>query len=166
MSSLFHKKNHKNMIYIHQNIKFLRKQLQISQTALAEKLNFSRSNIAAYEVGNSEPNLAKLVKLASFFNISINDLITSDLSQPSRNGVTINQNVLILNNPNFQTFKEETFEAKNAITGLNQFFKFRTKNYMNNSPEVKSVINDFENILSVSEHLIAINETLIESLIQ
>jgi|AntRauTorckE5430_2_1112549.scaffolds.fasta_scaffold05378_2 transcriptional regulator with XRE-family HTH domain len=152
------------MIYIHQNIKYLRKQLKISQSVLADKLELSRSNIAAYEIGNAEPNLTKLIKLATFFKIAIDDLISTDLSQNTPNIVANNSNVLILNNSNFQKFETETAEVKNAISGLKQFFKFRTKNYSDTSPEVRSVINDFENILSVSEHLVDINEALIESL--
>jgi transcriptional regulator with XRE-family HTH domain len=139
--------------------------LKISQSVLAEGLELSRSNIAAYEIGNAEPNLTKLVKLAIFFKVSINDLITIDLSQTKINiRIAEHQNVSILNNTNFQKFETETIEVKNAISGLKQFFKFRTKNYSNISPEIKLAISDFENILSVSEHLVNVNEVMIESL--
>ncbi|CAN5919636.1 helix-turn-helix transcriptional regulator [soil metagenome] len=65
---------------INANIKFLRKLHGHTQAQLAEKLDIKRSLIGAYEEGRAEPKLTTLVKIARLFDISLDALITSDLS--------------------------------------------------------------------------------------
>ncbi|MDX5347123.1 MAG: LexA family transcriptional regulator [Hymenobacteraceae bacterium] len=65
---------------INQNLRFLRKREGLTQAQLAEKLDIKRSLIGAYEEGRAEPKLATLVNIARLFNISLDSLITNDLS--------------------------------------------------------------------------------------
>lgn len=64
---------------INTNLKFLRKQLGLTQSQLAEKLNIKRSLIGAYEEGRAEPKLSTLVNISKLFNITLDVLITADL---------------------------------------------------------------------------------------
>lgn len=57
------------------NLVALRKNAKLSQRELAEKLNIAKANIGFYEVGRSEPNLENLVKIADFFDCSVDYLI-------------------------------------------------------------------------------------------
>lgn len=51
-------------------LKWLRKSLSLTQQELADKLKISRSNIAGYEVGKSEPADAVISLICREFNIS------------------------------------------------------------------------------------------------
>ncbi len=53
----------------------LRKERSISQKELAKYLNVSQAQISKYESGANEPDLATLIKIADFFNISIDELL-------------------------------------------------------------------------------------------
>ncbi|MCC9135211.1 XRE family transcriptional regulator [Pontibacter silvestris] len=63
------------------NIRYLRKKIGFTQAQLAEKLDIKRSLIGAYEEGRAEPKLSTLVNIARLFDISLDDLITLDLSE-------------------------------------------------------------------------------------
>lgn len=56
-------------------LKQLREQKQISQTALARHLGVVRSTICQYEKGNRIPDTETLIKLADYFNVSIDYLL-------------------------------------------------------------------------------------------
>ena len=66
---------------VDQNLKILRKKQGYTQAQLAEKLGVKRSLIGAYEEGRAEPKLSTLVNIARLFDISLDQLITLDLSQ-------------------------------------------------------------------------------------
>lgn len=53
----------------------LRKSKGLSQYALAERLNFSRGQLANYEQGKREPDYNTLQKIADFFDVSVDYLI-------------------------------------------------------------------------------------------
>lgn len=76
-------------ISIGNNIRYLRTQRGYSQEDLAEKLGYkSYTTITKWESGVSEPTLKKVNEIASFFNLSVNDLCYKDLVS---NSLTINQ---------------------------------------------------------------------------
>lgn len=56
----------------------LRLSRNVTQEELAQYLNVSRPTIAGYETKNKEPDYEKLCKLAEFFDVSIDYLITGD----------------------------------------------------------------------------------------
>lgn len=72
--------------YLSQNLVWLRNQLapQISQQRLADEIGIKKSTLAAYEVKRSEPNFGDLVKLASYFNVSIDDFLGVDCSPKTK----------------------------------------------------------------------------------
>lgn len=60
---------------IKENIRFYRKQLNITQGQLAEKLGGKKSLISNYENGYSTPDIVMLCKLADIFDISLDELV-------------------------------------------------------------------------------------------
>jgi transcriptional regulator with XRE-family HTH domain len=62
------------------NIKFLRKRKGKTQEEMAADLDFKRSTLNGYENGIAEPGIDNLIKIASYFNISVDVLITSDIN--------------------------------------------------------------------------------------
>lgn len=53
----------------------LRKQANLTQYELAEKLGFSRGQIANYEQGKREPDYEILDTIANFFDVSTDELL-------------------------------------------------------------------------------------------
>lgn len=64
----------------HQNLKFLRQKKQLSQQLLAEELGIPRTTYSEYEKGNTEPNLRLLKKMSELFKISLDQLLTGNMS--------------------------------------------------------------------------------------
>ena len=70
------------------NIRYLRKKKNLSQDYIAEKLGYkSYTTIQKWEMGVSEPSIAKLRKLAELFGVEINDMTSIDLEKAEKDGV-------------------------------------------------------------------------------
>lgn len=53
----------------------LRKQKGFSQEELANRLNVSRQTVSKWEVGDSTPDMEKLVAISDLFDISLDELV-------------------------------------------------------------------------------------------
>lgn len=53
----------------------LRKQKGLSQEELANRMNVSRQTISKWEVGDSTPDMEKLIALSDLFEISLDELV-------------------------------------------------------------------------------------------
>ncbi len=67
------------MILLAENIKKYRKSMNLTQEQLAERLSVSVSTISKWEKGTSFPDIIMLAKLADFFGISVDTLISYEL---------------------------------------------------------------------------------------
>ena len=56
-------------------LKELRKKKNISQLRLATELNTTQNTISRYETGEREPGIDELIKIADYFNVSVDYLI-------------------------------------------------------------------------------------------
>ena len=56
-------------------LKELRRKKGISQFRLATDLNTTQNTISRYETGEREPGIAELIKIADYFNVSVDYLI-------------------------------------------------------------------------------------------
>jgi transcriptional regulator with XRE-family HTH domain len=70
-----------NVVKLNENIRFLRKQLVLTQDQFAQKLDIKRSLVGAYEEGRAEPRLELLQKMAGLAGLSVDVLIGKDISQ-------------------------------------------------------------------------------------
>ena len=61
----------------------IRKKRGLSQYQLADKLGFSRGQIANYEQGKREPDYQTLIKIAEFFDVST-DYLLGATDNPAR----------------------------------------------------------------------------------
>ena len=68
------------MVKLNENIRYIRKQLHYTQDQFAAQLDIKRSLIGAYEEGRATPKLELLQKIADCFNISVDTLISQDLT--------------------------------------------------------------------------------------
>ena len=73
-------------------IKELRQSKGITQSKLAEILKISRSTIAMYEIGASEPDIVTLQSLANYFGVSVDFLLGK--SENNVEGIKFNRDVI------------------------------------------------------------------------
>lgn len=60
-----------------QNLIMLRKQMQLTQIELAEKINYSDKAVSKWERGESIPDVSVLLELSKLFGVSIDFLVTA-----------------------------------------------------------------------------------------
>ncbi|MBO3699592.1 helix-turn-helix domain-containing protein [Roseivirga sp. E12] len=68
------------MSYVGQNIKRIRAVRKLSQANFAELFNLARPSVGAYEEGRSEPKIQTLIEIAHYFGLSIDVLLTKELT--------------------------------------------------------------------------------------
>lgn len=64
-------------------LKKLRKEKNISQLKLAMDMNMNQNTISRYENGEREPGINELIKIANYFNVSI-DYLLEQTDNPKR----------------------------------------------------------------------------------
>lgn len=69
-------------MYIHQNLKILRKRKGRTQQEVADALNLSRSTLAGYEL-QIQPDIQTLIKFSEYYNVTIDTMVKTDLSKLS-----------------------------------------------------------------------------------
>ena len=75
-------------MYIHQNIKYLRLKKKLNQTEFGAEFGLTRGKIYSYE-GKIEPPISVISAFASYFGMTIDDLIQKDLSKSNEVDMTI-----------------------------------------------------------------------------
>ena len=60
------------------NLRKLRKENNLSQEKLAEKLNISRQAISKWESGKAYPDIDNLILLRDIFNVSLDELVVNE----------------------------------------------------------------------------------------
>ena len=59
----------------------IRKEHNITQELLADKLNVSRQAVSKWESGTSYPDTEKLIQISKLFNVSLDELINDNNEQ-------------------------------------------------------------------------------------
>ena len=68
-------------MFLADNLKFLRKRRKKTQDDVAFALQLKRSTLNGYENGIGEPRVEKLIILADYYRIRIDELVRKDLSK-------------------------------------------------------------------------------------
>jgi transcriptional regulator with XRE-family HTH domain len=66
---------------LNEKIYAYRKQLNLSQEALADKLNVSRQAVSKWESGQAKPDIDNLIVMAQLFKVTLDELITDKTPQ-------------------------------------------------------------------------------------
>lgn len=69
------------LMKVNENIKFLRKKFGYTQETFSDAIGIKRSLVGAYEEGRADPRLNNLLKMSEVFNVSVDTLISKDVSQ-------------------------------------------------------------------------------------
>lgn len=88
----------------------LRKQNNLSQEQLAEQLNVARQTVSKWELGETTPEMDKLIKMSEIFKISLDELMKEETQ-----GETVNDP----NNTNSQKLAGVTIKI---LKGIGIFF--------------------------------------------
>lgn len=70
-------------IYFGLNVKYLRKTRKIEREDLAAHFNIHLSSVSHWERGKHLPKVEDVVRLAEYFNVSVDDLLLKNLEQDS-----------------------------------------------------------------------------------
>lgn len=99
-------------------LKELRKEKNITQEALAEKLNVSSRTISRWETGNNMPDISLLVELAEFYHVSIPEIVDGERKSEKMNQETRDTVVKMAE----YSKNEVKIERKKAISFLLMIF--------------------------------------------
>lgn len=126
------------MSFFGKNIKKIRGVKSLSQQAFADLFDLKRGTLGAYEEGRSEPKIDTVIRIANYFSISIDDILTAEL--------TVNQ-LLKFNDRLTLTPEElekEQFAQVPCITekGANDYLQyFHNQTFIDDMPKLSLPIN-------------------------
>ena len=88
------------------NLKQLQKSIKKTREETAQELGINKKTLNNYIDGRSEPNIATLIKLADYYNVSLDELIGRTTITPKQPILTeeqkkIMQMIIALNRDNF-----------------------------------------------------------------
>lgn len=102
------------MSFFGNNIKKIRTLKKLSQQAFADLFDLKRGTLGAYEEGRSEPKIDTIIKIANYFSIPIDDLLTQELTVNKllkfRSDLTLDD----------EQYKKEAFASVPCITENNR----------------------------------------------
>ncbi len=117
------------------NIKFLRKNINLSQEYLAEKCKVSRQSVTKWETEESMPTIEKLIILADIFNVSLDELVGISEINPYNKLIKLIKQLIVDDIPmnedddisaiitRYLLFtKELNLNANDILKGLNDIF--------------------------------------------
>lgn len=67
-----------------ENIRKYRKEKNLSQDELAEKLNVTRQSVSLWENDQTQPSLENIVALAKLFGVTTDELLTDEVGEPTQ----------------------------------------------------------------------------------
>ena len=111
------------------NMRCMRKRLGLSQGDLAKRVGLNRGNIASYEKGTAEPKLCNLLRLSSFFGVSIHDLTRRDLGCDTTYERAF-KNFLRLNSEEaaaLKDFDQQAAEMQAVYEGIGRCYDFAAR---------------------------------------
>jgi transcriptional regulator with XRE-family HTH domain len=153
------------MHFVGQNIKYFRKQFNLSQCDLADKVGLKRGNIASYEKDIAEPKICNLIKLAKFFKIGISEIVLYDFTteQPDSTGIIIDTKTPVLIDTEIQQVIEQSKEFENMLNGMKCYHKFQMEKIVP-SDEVTLLSTEVDRLLSVADSLMKSHKNLIQKI--
>lgn len=111
------------------NLKKLRESKHVSQTKLSIDLEVSQELISRYELGSSFPQPNMLIKLAKYFNCSVDYLLgLTDVTTPVKNLISDKETVKAV-----EFYNKCNSLSKKDKEYLNRFLDFLLEN--NNNPQ-------------------------------
>lgn len=147
------------------NLRFLRRMNGLSQTAMAQKLDLTRNNIASYESGIVEPNMKKFLATCMHFNVDPKDMLQSIMSEkPSDISMAVEEPDKIVDkylSDEMEQFVIQTNEMTKVFEGYKTFFEMRKET--DTYGESRELYSTLQDLLELLNSLIRSNWNLIQS---
>lgn len=155
------------LIFLPDNIRFLRKRHGMSQEGLASKVGLNRGNIASYENGTAEPRICNLLKMARLFRVTIGDLTHRNLcdhnslaegNQPVPEYGSLEKEAI-------QQFAQKAEELDIVIQSIHTCFQYKLKSIEEEAPyakDMKAISAKFEELFEATEALLEQHRAFIE----
>ena len=124
------------MTTFNDRLKALRKQKGLSQRALAEKLEMSKSAVSMYESGFREPDHETTEKIADFFNVDVDYLL-------GRSNVTLRYTDVLADGQPPQYYDDETVQIVTDRLRRNPEYSVLFKAASNVKPEEIEYVTRF-----------------------
>jgi len=118
-----------------ETLKLLRKEKKITQDIVSDLIDVHRSNIANYENGRIFPSLHSLIKIAAYFNVSLDQLVygrenkyksDADSELMAENTALMEEQLKLMEK--IKTLEEETRILKDYNKALKQYNGFLETN--------------------------------------
>lgn len=129
-------KNNSEMTYFGTNLKKIRQIKGLSQQAFAELIDLNRGVISSYEEGRAEPKIETLLRIATYFGIPTDDIISKPL--------TVNQLA------NFTLIEDSVTElSEEKVLAIQEINTKGEKNAV----EMQKILANFDFVFYVDENL-------------
>lgn len=160
-------KETKDTILLHCNIRFLRKQMKLSQEELGKRIGLNRGNIASYENGSAEPKICNLLKLSNLFGVPIVDLTKRDLSvEDNLQAANEHYQAPAANEAELmEQFTNRAEELFKVINSVRTCFEYKTNSLDDSTRDSKAyqmASMKFEELFDASEELAGNHKALID----
>ncbi len=144
------------------NIRHLRRDKGWSQEELARQTGLTRGRIASYESGCSEPPLRSLFSLAEVLEVSVWDLVCTDLREE---GVVAPEkrfsfSAILGNQERIQKLQQKAVELEAVIDGLFKCHCYKMNNMSHAPEDLASLRHDFEQLHKMSCELLSIHKEI------
>lgn len=152
-----------------ENLRYLRKKSNLSQSALAQELNYSRSNIASYEFGGSEPSITRLKEISAFFNVSLDSLLFSNIEKAMYNNrikeKPISESVNLPKDWGnaLEELANHIEEIETIQKGSKQFICFKKKKWTAPDAELITLSQECDKLLDLLDFLLEKNKHFLKS---
>ena len=96
------------------NLKRIRKENNLSQEQLADKLNVSRQSVSKWESGLAYPEMDKVLQICKMFDLSMDELLNQNVKEVNdekKNKVEINKYI-----DSFLNFISKSYDMLNSMT--------------------------------------------------
>lgn len=150
--------------FLHQNLRAMRKKLQLSQEELAMKIGLNRGNIASYEKGTAEPKICNLLRISKFFRVSVLDLTQKDLSDETSYLTASNnyQKISTGERELISQFINRSEELQEVIQSLYTCHQFKAKTIGEMPKEMQIMMINFEQLHDASQNLLRNHQALLD----
>lgn len=166
------------MTYFGTNLKKIRQIKGLSQQAFAELIDLNRGVISSYEEGRAEPKIETLLRIATYFGIPTDDIISKPLTvNQLANFTLIEDSISTLTNEISANIQELTSNGENKSVEMQKIFAHfdfvffvdeniaKTTSYENDAvlflKEIKQEVQSVNNYLCFENGIASISNTII-----
>lgn len=153
-------------IFLHKNIRLLRKKMDFSQEELANRIGLNRGNIASYENGTAEPKICNLLKLSNLFGVSLLHLTKYDLSRQENYDSAISQfeKISAAEREVLHSFFAKAKEMESVFKGLYTCYHYKLNSMGEVPRDFQVLTSHFEQLFETSQSLLCNHMALLDLL--